>query len=289
MIELNVTKNTNTAIPGTAGLYYPRVEYKGTLEMKDLAKLLSKHSTTFTQGEMIGVLTDAAQLIKEKILDGYVVKIEDLGLFKATVEGNGLKLEQGAKISAGVGSQRKAEDLAEDITLQQSAIGAVKLLVQATGETTISEMTRDGKTRFTSKAKALIKSLTGNNVQGDSEEENGGSGNSGSGSGSGGTTQSGYALTISKTGSGSATVTKDGNAVSNGDSLNEDDEVEIVVTAASGATPSATINGSEIELTHGSGDTWTGNFAMPAQASTLVVNTGSSGGGGDDGDGLTND
>ena len=81
MIELNVTKNTNTAIPGTAGLYYPRVEYKGTLEMKDLAKLLSKHSTTFTQGEMIGVLTDAAQLIKEKILDGYVVKIEDLGLF----------------------------------------------------------------------------------------------------------------------------------------------------------------------------------------------------------------
>ena len=287
MIELNVTKNTNTAIPGTAGLYYPRVEYKGTLEMKDLAKLLSKHSTTFTQGEMIGVLTDAAQLIKEKILDGYVVKIEDLGLFKATVEGNGLKLEQGAKISAGVGSQRKAEDLAEDITLQQSAIGAVKLLVQATGETTISEMTRDGKTRFTSKAKALIKSLTGNNVQGDSEEENGGSGNSGSGSGSGGTTQSGYALTISKTGSGSATVTKDGNAVSNGDSLNEDDEVEIVVTAASGATPSATINGSEIELTHGSGDTWTGNFAMPAQASTLVVNTGSSSGGGDDG--LTND
>ena len=286
MIELNVTKNTNTAIPGTAGLYYPRVEYKGTLEMKDLAKLLSKHSTTFTQGEMIGVLTDAAQLIKEKILDGYVVKIEDLGLFKATVEGNGLKLEQGAKISAGVGSQRKAEDLAEDITLQQAAIGAIKLLVQATGETTISEMTRDGKTRFTSKAKALIKSLTGNNVQGDSEEENGGSG-SGSGSGSGGTTQSGYALTISKTGSGSATVTKDGNAVSNGDSLNEDDEVEIVVTAASGATPSATINGSEIELTHGSGDTWTGNFAMPAQASTLVVNTGSAGN--DGGDGLTND
>ena len=285
MIELNVTKNTNTAIPGTAGLYYPRVEYKGTLEMKDLAKLLSKHSTTFTQGEMIGVLTDAAQLIKEKILDGYVVKIEDLGLFKATVEGNGLKLEQGAKISAGVGSQRKAEDLAEDITLQQAAIGAIKLLVQATGETTISEMTRDGKTRFTSKAKALIKSLTGNNVQGDSEEENGG--NSGSGSGSGGTTQSGYALTISKTGSGSATVTKDGNAVSNGDSLNEDDEVEIVVTAASGATPSATINGSEIELTHGSGDTWTGNFAMPAQASTLVVNTGSAGN--DGGDGLTND
>ena len=288
MIELNVTKNTNTAIPGTAGLYYPRVEYKGTLEMKDLAKLLSKHSTTFTQGEMIGVLTDAAQLIKEKILDGYVVKIEDLGLFKATVEGNGLKLEQGAKISAGVGSQRKAEDLAEDITLQQAAIGAIKLLVQATGETTISEMTRDGKTRFTSKAKALIKSLTGNNVQGDSEEENGGSeSNSGSGSGSGGTTQSGYALTISKTGSGSATVTKDGNAVSNGDSLNEDDEVEIVVTAASGATPSATINGSEIELTHGSGDTWTGNFAMPAQASTLVVNTGSAGN--DGGDGLTND
>ncbi len=87
----------------------------------------------------------------------------------------------------------------------------------------------------------------------------------------------GYALTISKMGSGSASVTKDGNAVTSGASLNEDDEVEISITPAEGTTPSATLNGSSIELTESDG-VYTGNFAMPAQAASLVINTGSTSG-----------
>jgi len=114
--------------------------------------------------------------------------------------------------------------------------------------------------------------------------ENGGSQNQG-GSSQGSETPQGYALTISTSGSGSASVTKDGNAVSSGSSLNEDDEVEISITPAEGQVPTATINGSSIELTENDG-VYTGNFAMPAQASSLVINTGStssSGGGGSDG------
>ena len=83
----------------------------------------------------------------------------------------------------------------------------------------------------------------------------------------------GYALTISRTGIGSATVTKDGNAVTSGASLNEDDEVEISITPAEGQVPTATVNGSEIELTEDNG-VYTGSFAMPGQASTLIINTG---------------
>ena len=45
--------------------------------------------------------------------------------------------------------------------------------------------------------------------------------------------------------------------------------------------PTATLNGSSIELTESEG-VYTGNFAMPAQASTLVINTGSTSGGGND-------
>ena len=70
-----------------------------------------------------------------------------------------------------------------------------------------------------------------------------------------------------------------GNAVSTGSNLNENDEVAISITPAEGQTPTATLNGSEIELTESDG-VYTGNFAMPAQAATLVINTGSSGGGG---------
>jgi predicted histone-like DNA-binding protein len=92
--------------------------------------------------------------------------------------------------------------------------------------------------------------------------------------------QTSFALTISQSGTGSASVTKDGNAVASGSNLNEDDEIEISITPAEGQVPTATLNGSEIELTESDG-VYTGNFAMPAQASTLVINTGTTGSGGD--------
>ena len=104
----------------------------------------------------------------------------------------------------------------------------------------------------------------------------------GGGSSTGSDTAQGYALTITTSGSGSASVTINGNAVTSGSSLNEDDEVAISITPAEGQVPTATLNGSSIELTESDG-VCTGNFAMPAQASTLVINSGTvSGGGGDD-------
>ena len=100
--------------------------------------------------------------------------------------------------------------------------------------------------------------------------------------------QSGYALTIATSGSGSATVTHDGNAVTSGATLNEDDEVEISITPAEGQVPTASINSSPLELTEDNG-VYTGSFAMPGQASALVISTGVSGEGGDGGEGLDKD
>ena len=110
--------------------------------------------------------------------------------------------------------------------------------------------------------------------------ENGGSQNQGGSQGGEQNQPTGFALTISTNGSGSATITHDGNAVTSGASLSEDDEVEISITPAEDQVPTATLNGSEVELTE-SGGVYTGNFAMPAQASTLVINTGTAEG--DDG------
>ena len=102
-----------------------------------------------------------------------------------------------------------------------------------------------------------------------SQSEQGQQGNSSTSS----ETATTFALTISRTGTGSATVTKDGNAVTSGASLNEDDEIEISITPAEGQVPTATVNGSEIELTEDNG-VYSGSFAMPGQASTLIINTG---------------
>ena len=184
-LELNLTKNTNDAIQGTLGKYYARVEYKGTIGLRELASHMHHHNTAFSKGIITGVLGDMVDCIKELALLGYVVKIDDLGLFKVSVDANGLTLEQGAKISAGRGTQRTDEELSANIAIQQFAVGAVKLIMQATGETTIENMNRDATLAFTSKTKAMVKSLTGS-------ESTDGSGASDSGSqGGNGTTNSG--------------------------------------------------------------------------------------------------
>ena len=190
-LELNLTKNTNEQLEGTLGKYYARVEYKGTIGVKELAAHMHQHNTAFSKGIITGVLNDMVDCIKELALLGYVVKIDDLGLFKATVESNGLTLEQGAKITAGRGTQRTDEELAANIAVQQFAVGAVKLIMQASGETTIENMNRDASLAFTSKTKALVKSLTGNDSDAPSLPPNPsptgeGSGNSGGGDGDGG-------------------------------------------------------------------------------------------------------
>ena len=168
-LELNLTKNTNDAIQGTLGKYYARVEYKGTIGLRDLASHMHHHNTAFSKGIINGVLNDMVDCIKELALLGYVVKIDDLGLFKVSVDANGLTLENGAKITAGRGAQRTDEELEQNIGIQQFAVGAVKLIMQATGETTIDNMNRDARLAFTSKTKAMIKSLTGSDSTDDPE------------------------------------------------------------------------------------------------------------------------
>ena len=172
-LELNLTKNTNDAIQGTLGKYYARVEYKGTMGLRELASHMHHHNTAFSKGIITGVLNDMVDCIKELALLGYVVKIDDLGLFKVSVDANGLTLEQGAKVSAGRGAQRSEEELRENIAAQQFAVGAVKFIMQATGETTIEKMNRDASLAFTSKTKALVKSLTGSESTDGSDNDNG--------------------------------------------------------------------------------------------------------------------
>ena len=110
-------------------------------------------------------------------------------------------------------------------------------------------------------------------TQGGEQNQGGSQSGQQGGSQGGSETTTGYALTITTSGSGSASITKDGNAVASGAELSEDDEVEISITPAEGQVPTATLNGSSIELTESDG-VYSGNFAMPGQASTLVINTG---------------
>ena len=210
-LELNLTKNTNEQLEGTLGKYYARVEYKGTIGIKELAAHMHQHNTAFSKGIVMGVLGDMVDCIKHLVLDGYTVKIDDLGIFKASVDANGLTLERGSKISAGRGAQRTEEELTANPAAQQFAVGDVKLIMQATGNTTIEKMNADAKLSFTSKTKAEVKRLTGSEATEESNAGNGttnGGGSSNTNPTNGGGTNGGG----TNTGGGTGTVTP-----SNGD------------------------------------------------------------------------
>ena len=116
---------------------------------------------------------------------------------------------------------------------------------------------------------------------GGGSEQGSGTGNGGSQGGNSGS-QSGdqnqatsFALSITKSGSGTSTVKNDSEeTINSGDSLESGANVYIAVTPAEGQIPSATLNGSNVSLTENDGE-YVGTFQMPAQASTLVINSGS--------------
>jgi hypothetical protein len=295
MIELYISQNKNTQSEAY-GKYYPRVSYKQTMNIHDMAVHMAEHNTPFSEGTIEGILRDFVKCVREQTLNGNTVKVDDLAIFKVSVIGNGCKelydADLDKTISASIGTIGKNDKTGP-------AVHSLKLLAQATGEYTREELNKDGKLGWTDKAAAEIAqqkaAATGGNSGGSDSGGNGDSQNGGSSQSeatNGSSAQSGqqgeqnqptgYALTISKSGSGTATVSSGGNAVNSGASLSEDAEVELSITPAEGQTPTATINGSQIELTESSG-VYSGSFAMPAQASTLVINTGTvSGGDGDD-------
>ena len=282
MIELYLTRNNNETSEAY-GKYYPRVSYKQTLNIHDMAKHMAEHNTPFSEGTIEGILRDFVKCTREQTLMGNTVKVDNLAIFKVSVVGNGCtELYDTATdktITASIGTLAKNDKTGP-------AVQSLKLLAQATGEYTREELNKDGKLGWTDKAAAEIAAAkAAANSGSQSSPQSGSQNGSQSGSQNQPTT---YALSISISGSGSASVTKDGNAVTSGTSLNEDDEVAISITPAEGQVPTATINGSSIELTENSG-VYTGNFAMPGQASSLVINTGSTGDNDDGDDGLDKD
>jgi predicted histone-like DNA-binding protein len=256
------------------GKWYARLKSIETLSIEKLAKHISEHGSVFTADVVEGVMKKFKTCLIEMLLESKKVKIAGLGTFYLTAE-------------CTKGGAEKEDEFNVN---QHLAALHIRFLPDQAAEDNLSSREFIKKAEFVN-VKSLISSGK-EESEGSQEGGNGSQNGSGSGNGSengNGGSQSGnqnqptnFALTISTSGSGSATVTLNGNAVTSGSSLSEDDEVEISITPAEGQTPTATLNGSSIELTE-DGGVYTGNFAMPAQASTLVINTGTvSGGDGDD-------
>ena len=184
MIELYLTRNNNETSEAY-GKYYPRVSYKQTMNIHDMAKHMAEHNTPFSEGTIEGILRDFVKCTREQTLMGNTVKVDDLAIFKVSAIGNGCaKLydpDTDKTISASIGSIKKTDKTG-------ASVASLKLLAQATGEYTRDELNKVAKLSWTDKASAEIaaakEAALGGNGSQNSGSQNGGSEQGGSNSGS---------------------------------------------------------------------------------------------------------
>lgn len=291
------------------GKYYPEAYPPETLSLRGLIERVAFDQSVYSRDIVEGVIQKLTRVMVELLTGGQPVKWDGLGTFTPKIESVKGGVTE-AQLKAGSVNIRDAiegvhirfipeNEKGEELTSRRMkdaitfTVEGVKILTKvgvAPNQKTL--VTIESLEKFANSGSSAG-SGSGSNGGSNGGSQNGGTQSGGDNSGSQGqqgdqTQQSGYALQIVTSGSGSATVTHDGNTLTSGATLNEDDEVEISITPAEGKVPTASINSSPLELTEDNG-VYTGSFAMPGQASALVISTGTSGEGGDGGEGLDKD
>ena len=164
MIQLSLSKVPESSETEQAGKLYARVSYKQAMTIQDMARHMAEHNTVFSEGSILGVLTDFVKCVREMVLMGNTVKIENLAIFKATVEANGLEVlydaEQDKTATAAIGTLAEGQKTGP-------AVKTVKLLAQSTGDFTRDELRKDVKLSWTDKAKAEIAAAKGETTPAD--------------------------------------------------------------------------------------------------------------------------
>ena len=180
MIELYLSKNRNETSP-SFGKFYPRVSYKQTLDIHDMAVHMAEHNTPFSEGTIEGILRDFVKCVREQTLNGNTVKVDDLAIFKVSVIGNGCAKLYDADvdkaITASIGTMKKTDKTGP-------AVQSLKLLAQATGEYTREELNKDGRLAWTDKAEEMIAQAKGGNGSNGSGSNSGSQGGTNTGGGS---------------------------------------------------------------------------------------------------------
>ena len=121
MILFKLSKNKNPKIKEAYGKYYARPVVTQTVDLNGLAEHMTEHNTGFSPGATKGLLTDMVKCIKELVLQGLAVKIDDLAIFSI-----GLKTKKGA-------------DSEDDFSVAKNIEG-VRLRARATGNLTSSKL-----------------------------------------------------------------------------------------------------------------------------------------------------
>ena len=159
MIELKLYQNNNQ----TSEFYkkwYARADYKEEIDLNKLAKLLKSHNTHWSEGALVGLLTDMVNIVREQTLMGNTVKIDNLAIFKCSVEGQPVNVlydkTNDIVIKAVIGPKTVRDPKTGQVHPTGNAVKSMKLLAQATGEYTKTELNKDAVLGWTDLAQKMI-------------------------------------------------------------------------------------------------------------------------------------
>ena len=173
MMLFKLQKNNNPEMKEAYGNYYALPVILQTMGIAELAVMMAEHNTGFSAGQVKGMLTDMVKCIKQLVLDGKAVKIDDLAIFTL-----GIVNKAGAATKAEFSVQKNIE--------------SVKLRARATGELTRAKLNLDASLKDIEKMVSTnsekdgdggtpLKPGAGSTDQKDNTQEGGGS-SSGTGS-----------------------------------------------------------------------------------------------------------
>ena len=287
---MGINLRQNKIIGSSAyGKYYPEVDTQKTLSLRGFAKHMTDHGSLYGRAIVEGVLMQITECLPELVAQGVPVQLGNLGTFYPTAE----VAKDAAVLDIPQMDGLNPNDIVKAIHIRflPDATKLDNLCGPAFKDACTLELRNivdtqkvmvNGKQKTVTTLKPIATAVAewkAQNGQGSSQGgEHGGSSQGGSQS------QTSFALTISKTGTGTSTVKDDSEqTIASGANVASGSNVNISVVPAEGQVPTATLNGNSVELTENDG-TYSGSFQMPAQASTLVINSGNvSGDDGDDG------
>jgi len=159
MVELNLYQD-NKQTSEFYKKWYARADYKQTYGIHELAKHMAEHETPFSEGTIKGILTDAVKCIRHLTLDGNTVKIDNLAIFKCSVESQPVNTlydkNLDLTIKAAIGPKTARDPKTGTVKPTGNAIHSMKLLAQATGDYTRAELNKDAVLGWSNLAQKMI-------------------------------------------------------------------------------------------------------------------------------------
>lgn len=103
------------------GKYYALPQATGTMDLEQLAEHMSEHNSPYSKGVIMGLITDMVSCIREMVLSGQNVKLDNLAIF-----------------SLGIKNKKGGSDTAEGVACNNCE--GVKLRARAIGEFTSAQL-----------------------------------------------------------------------------------------------------------------------------------------------------